>query len=96
MRNPDGSWTVEVHPNPGAGQAPGAYPQPRKPMTQPVPIQAPASGVAPPPSAPQWQGGPPQGQPPQYVAAPSGGRHMATLDEITGRIREAVGPRPAP
>lgn len=62
VRNADGSWTVEVHPNDGS--APGAYPQPRRPLgtstpSQPTPSQPPQPWMlqqGPPPTAP------PQGQ----------------------------------
>ncbi|MFM2475497.1 hypothetical protein K6Y82_51060, partial [Burkholderia cenocepacia] len=39
VRNADGSWTVEVHPNDG-----GTYPQPRRPLgtsSQPTLVQPP-------------------------------------------------------
>lgn len=52
VRHPDGSWSVEVHPNDGAAPA-GAYPQPRQPLGTSTPSQ-------PTPTQP-WM---PQGQPP--------------------------------
>ncbi|SDH92464.1 hypothetical protein [Agrococcus jejuensis] len=62
VRNPDGSWTVEVHPSDGAAPG-GAYPQPRRPLStpsQPTPVQPPQPWMQQP--QPQFTP-PPQGQP---------------------------------
>lgn len=62
VRNPDGSWTVEVHPSDGSAPG-GAYPQPRRPLStpsQPMPVQPPQPWMQQPPAP---QPAPPQGMP---------------------------------
>ncbi|WP_175414112.1 hypothetical protein [Agrococcus sp. SGAir0287] len=76
VRNPDGSWTVEVHP-PSAGQPPAssAYPQPRRPLTAPTPVQ---------PPAPWMQQQQPPSMPPASASEPARPRRGPRIGLILG------------
>lgn len=81
-RNPDGSWTVEVHPSDGA--APGhssAYPQPRRPLTAPTPVQAPQPWMQQPTpqQQPSFAAQQPAFAPPQQQGGPRRGPRLGLI-----------------